>query len=227
MVRRIRCRLDEVYRYVRVTYTFILLFFRTQTHLHFTIGCSCWRHIVSISLCGVIVARLSPDAYIQMALQLAWYRSRGTFTATYETVLTRLFDRGRTETIRTLTADSRAWVLAMDNESSSVRPFRSISLEIRNLMFTRCRSQLRSRFALLRLAIQTHTSLTRSGATGKGIDRHLLGLRLMLRPDEGEKSDLFEDGVFGESQSWKLSTSGLSAGYLFRGTGCVFVFCSA
>lgn len=66
-------------------------------------------------------AKLSPDAYIQMAMQLAWYRTRGEFTATYETALTRLFLNGRTETIRTLTKDSRAFVLAMDDSSSSVR----------------------------------------------------------------------------------------------------------
>ncbi|TFY56886.1 hypothetical protein EVG20_g8755 [Dentipellis fragilis] len=140
-------------------------------------------------------AQLPPDAYLQMALQLAWYRTRGSFTATYETVLTRVFDRGRTETLRTLTADSRAWVLAMVNPSTS----------------------LAQRFELLRRAIQTHTRLTREAATGKGIDRHLLGLWLMLR--EGEESDLFKDELFAQSQEWKLSTSGLSAGPLFRGTG--------
>lgn len=56
-----------------------------------------------------------------MALQLAWHRTRGEFTATYETVLTRLFKHGRTETIRALSADSRAWVLAMDDPHSPVR----------------------------------------------------------------------------------------------------------
>ena len=65
---------------------------------------------------------MAPDAYIQMALQLAWYRTRGDFTATYETALTRLFKHARTETIRTLTADSRAWVLAMGDPECPVRP---------------------------------------------------------------------------------------------------------
>lgn len=46
----------------------------------------------------------------------------------------------------------------------------------------------------------------------------------MMRPDEGEKSELFDDEVFAESQTWKLSTSGLSAGHLFRGTGYVLSF---
>ncbi|KAI0635930.1 acyltransferase ChoActase/COT/CPT [Trametes polyzona] len=142
-------------------------------------------------------ACLSPDAYIQMAMQLAWYRTRGEFTATYETVLTRLFKHARTETIRTLTSDSRAWVLSMADPSASNE----------------------TRLALLRRALQTHTQLTREAATGRGIDRHLLGLRLMLRTDAGERHPLFEDELFARSQTWKLSTSGLSAGYQFRGTG--------
>ena len=68
-------------------------------------------------------ALLSPDAYIQMALQLAWYKCRGEFTATYETALTRMFAKGRTETIRTFTSDSRAWVLSMVDLRSSVCAF--------------------------------------------------------------------------------------------------------
>jgi Choline/Carnitine o-acyltransferase len=58
-----------------------------------------------------------------MAFQLAWYKTRGEFTATYETALTRMFAHGRTETIRTLTADSRAWVLSMVDREASVCPF--------------------------------------------------------------------------------------------------------
>ena len=76
---------------------------------------------------------------------------------------------------------------------------------------------------LLRRAIQTHTRLSREAATGRGIDRHLLGLRLMMRPETGERAALFEDPLFERSQEWKLSTSALSAGDLFRGTGCVFL----
>ena len=39
----------------------------------------------------------------------------------------------------------------------------------------------------------------------------------MLR--DGERAALFEDPLFERSQTWKLSTSALSAGYLIRGTG--------
>ncbi|KAG6910853.1 hypothetical protein DXG01_007169 [Tephrocybe rancida] len=143
------------------------------------------------------IAKLGPDAYIQMVLQLAWYKARGEFTATYETVLTRMFKHGRTETLRTLTRDSRAWVLAMADPKST--------MEARHAAFQR--------------AIRTHSRLTKEAATGRGIDRHLLGLRLMLRSQDGEQVPLFDDEMFERSQQWKLSTSGLSAGHLFRGTG--------
>ena len=82
-------------------------------------------------------------------------------------------------------------------------------------------AQSATRLEHLRRAVQTHTALTRQAATGRGIDRHLLGLRLMLRADEGESHPLFEDALFSRSQTWKLSTSGLSAGFQFRGTGLV------
>ena len=43
----------------------------------------------------------------------------------------------------------------------------------------------------------------------------------MMRPEADEQAALFDDALFGRSQEWKLSTSALSAGELFRGTGCV------
>jgi hypothetical protein len=69
-----------------------------------------------------------------------------------------------------------------------------------------------------------HSRLTKEAATGRGIDRHLLGLQLMLNTNTQESSPLFDDELYGRSQEWKLSTSGLSAGLLFRGTGCVPMF---
>lgn len=54
--------------------------------------------------------QLSPDAYLQMALQLAYYRDAGRFSLTYEASITRLFREGRTETVRPCTVESAAWV---------------------------------------------------------------------------------------------------------------------
>ena len=40
--------------------------------------------------------RSSPDTFIQMIIQLAYYRLHGRPTSTYETAMTRLFYHGRT-----------------------------------------------------------------------------------------------------------------------------------
>ncbi|QRV75282.1 carnitine O-acetyltransferase [Ceratobasidium sp. AG-Ba] len=140
-------------------------------------------------------AKVSPDAYIQLAMQLAWYKQRGEFTATYETASTRLFKHGRTDVIRTYSSDTRAFVKAM------VDPLASRETKL----------------AALQQAATSHNSYTRDASTGKGCDRHLFGLKQMLRP--GESSPLFEDELFSKSAEWKLSTSGLSAGERFLGTG--------
>lgn len=64
--------------------------------------------------------RVSPDAYIQMALQLAYYRDAGRFSLTYEASMTRLFREGRTETVRPCTIESAAWVKSMADGTTSV-----------------------------------------------------------------------------------------------------------
>lgn len=63
---------------------------------------------------------ISPDAYIQMALQLAYYRDAGKFSLTYEASMTRLFREGRTETVRPCTIESAAWVKSMEDKNTTV-----------------------------------------------------------------------------------------------------------
>ncbi|KAI1237972.1 hypothetical protein IHE44_0014070 [Lamprotornis superbus] len=50
--------------------------------------------------------KTSPDAFVQLALQLAHYRDMGKFSLTYEASMTRLFREGRTETVRSCTVES-------------------------------------------------------------------------------------------------------------------------
>ena len=64
--------------------------------------------------CGV-----SPDAYIQMALQIAYFRARGELALTYESSMTRLFRLGRTETVRALTTDLARFVESMHDPAVS------------------------------------------------------------------------------------------------------------
>ena len=56
---------------------------------------------------------LSPDAYMQMAFQLAQYKLHGHAAATYESTQTRAFAYGRTEVTRSCSVESLRWVKAM------------------------------------------------------------------------------------------------------------------
>jgi carnitine O-acetyltransferase len=69
------------------------------------------------------LAKVSPDSFIQQALQLAWYKDQEYASATYESASTRGFLHGRTETIRSVTTDSRAFVKAMLDTKFDVSPF--------------------------------------------------------------------------------------------------------
>ncbi|KAF9243394.1 acyltransferase ChoActase/COT/CPT [Melanogaster broomeanus] len=150
---------------------------------------------------GEEVKRLSnqPDPIVQLALQLAYFRLHSRPTPVYETSLTRIFQHGRTETIRSFTMESYAFLRGCVGwkGSSAERSEPPPHLH-----------------SLLRSALRAHSSLTRSAMTGQGIDRHLLGLHI-----SGDTAPLFEDSVFKQSQEWRLSTSGLSEGWWFRGTG--------
>ena len=56
---------------------------------------------------------MSPDAYAQMAMQLAYYRLNGKPCGTYESIMTRGFLHGRTEVGRSCSVDSLAFCTAM------------------------------------------------------------------------------------------------------------------
>ena len=88
---------------------------------------------------SLTTARVSPDAFIQQALQLAWYRDQGYATATYETASTRMMLHGRTDVIRTLSVESRDFVKAMLNEKATVRVFR------RHMLMKGCRAISKAR----------------------------------------------------------------------------------
>lgn len=63
---------------------------------------------------------VSPDAYVQCALQLAYHKDCGKFALTYESSMTRLFRHGRTETVRPLTKECAAFVTAMLDSTCAV-----------------------------------------------------------------------------------------------------------
>ncbi|RIA95026.1 acyltransferase ChoActase/COT/CPT [Glomus cerebriforme] len=145
-------------------------------------------------------ANCSPDAYMQMVIQLAYFMTHKKVVPTYETGSTRQFLHGRTDTIRTLSVESKAFVEGMGSGSLTAQ----------------------QKYDLLQSATKAHSAYTRDVSNGKGCDRHLFGLRLLLR--EGESHQLFTEPIFAKSQEWLLSTSGLGAGNRLSGSGfgCVY-----
>ncbi|KAI1297337.1 Carnitine O-acetyltransferase mitochondrial [Mortierella claussenii] len=131
--------------------------------------------------------KMSPDAYVQMALQLAYYRKHGELVATYESAATRKYRHGRTETARSCSNESKAFCEAMDNPDAS----------------------LKARATACRAAVARHAQYTAWAVDGQAVDRHLLGLRLIRQQDE-EAAAMFSDPVFARTCRWRLSTSQIS-----------------
>lgn len=154
-----------------------------------------------------------------MAMQLAWYRQNGTVVSTYETGLTRLFKHGRTDVIRTLSQESYRWVQAMTSAAIKTEVSPSFLSPLSHTLYSSL-SDLSNLIkpgavhALMVDAIAAHNRYTKDVSLGRGIDRHLLGLRLQHRPEtDGALPLLLSDEMFSESSGSELSTSGLSAGH--------------
>ncbi|KAH6635195.1 acyltransferase ChoActase/COT/CPT [Chaetomium sp. MPI-SDFR-AT-0129] len=139
--------------------------------------------------------KCSPDAYVQMIIQLAYFKLYGKNRPTYESAATRRFQQGRTETCRSVSEDSAAWCRAMGDESADNE----------------------TRIALFRKAVASHIEYISAASDGKGVDRHLFGLKRLLEPGQ-EVPAIYADPAFGYSSSWYLSTSQLSSEY-FNGYG--------
>lgn len=139
--------------------------------------------------------KCSPDAYVQLTIQLAYHKMYGKNRPTYESAATRRFQQGRTETCRTVSDDSVAFCDAMADPS--IPPEKCAEL--------------------FRKAVDAHVQYISDAADGKGVDRHLFGLKKLL--GEGEQVPaIFMDPAFAYSGKWYLSSSQLSSEY-FNGYG--------
>ncbi|KAI3402263.1 hypothetical protein diail_192 [Diaporthe ilicicola] len=139
--------------------------------------------------------KCSPDAYVQMIIQLAYHKMYGKNRPTYESAATRRFQQGRTETCRTVSDASVAWCNAMADHGADDK----------------------TKVALFRDAIAGHLEYITAASDGKGVDRHLFGLKKLLAPGE-EVPEIYKDPAYAYSSSWYLSTSQLSSEF-FNGYG--------
>lgn len=71
-------------------------------------------------------------------------------------------------------------------------------------------SQDEERFQKFTTAVKAHLTYAAACADGQGVDRHLFGLKKLLK--EGETlPQLYQDEMYGISSTWKLSTSQISS----------------
>ncbi|XDV50401.1 hypothetical protein PO909_019463 [Leuciscus waleckii] len=130
--------------------------------------------------------KMSPDAYVQVALQFAFYRCHGRLVSTYESASIRRFQEGRVDNIRSSTPEALAFVKAMANSSKITDA---------------------EKMEMLRTAIKAQTNFTILAITGMAIDNHLLGLREIAKELKLEKPELFSDATYATSIQFILSTS--------------------
>lgn len=139
--------------------------------------------------------KCSPDAYVQMVIQLAYHKFYGKNRPTYESAATRRFQQGRTETCRSVSEESVAFCNAMADPNVSAEE---------------CRKKLLA-------AINSHVEYITAASDGKGVDRHLFGLKKLIKEGE-EVPEIFKDPAFSYSSTWYISSSQLSSEY-FNGYG--------
>jgi len=139
--------------------------------------------------------KLSPDAIMQLAFQMAYFRQNGKFVPTYESCSTAAFKHGRTETIRPA---SNATVACAEAFQKSHR------------------AGVEEMADRIRRAADWHSKLTKEAAMGQGFDRHLFALRLMAE-STGKVPDIFQDPAYKQINHIILSTSTLSSPALMLG----------
>lgn len=70
------------------------------------------RHLSGVSKSAIKAKKYSPDAFVQMIYQAAYYQLTGEFRSVYEAVSSRTYYQGRTESVRPVSEESVAFVKA-------------------------------------------------------------------------------------------------------------------
>ncbi|KAK7690110.1 hypothetical protein QCA50_006758 [Cerrena zonata] len=117
--------------------------------------------------------KASPDAWAQLVKQLAFQKMFNRPGVCYESCQTRKYQLGRTEVIRSASNESKAWTEAMIDPNQTDE----------------------HRAALFRKAVTRHLQYAAWAADGQGVDRHLFGLKKVLK--EGEPvPQIYTDPAF-------------------------------
>nr|QQY02527.1 choline O-acetyltransferase [Cryptocotyle lingua] len=129
---------------------------------------------------------MSPDSFIQLALQLAHYKLHNCLVPTYESASTRRFLLARVDNIRACSMPALEWCKAMTGQTEATTD---------------------EKIRLLRKAMEWQTEIMLETILGHGVDNHLLGLR-QIAVERGQKlPEIFTDETYMEANRFRLSTS--------------------
>ncbi|XP_011049382.1 PREDICTED: choline O-acetyltransferase isoform X2 [Acromyrmex echinatior] len=145
--------------------------------------------------------RVSPDSYIQLALQLTYFRLHGKLVATYESAGIRRFALGRVDCIRAASPEALGWAKAMcqgDPHGQMNQP--------NNAMDGSPKRAERIK-ELFDLAVQRQTKEMNDNIHGQGIDNHLMGLRYVAKEAGEPIPEIFTDEAYAIVNHFALSTS--------------------
>lgn len=180
---------------------------------------SAWGHLLTYSKYGkneIKAMKIHPDTFFQVALQIAAFKTHKRALSTYETATTRGHYHGRTETVRSCTAESLELAKAVLDGQSSAEELGQ----------------------LLRKAVDRHNQLMELGKVNSGCDRHLFGLQMLARELGWKEPLIFSDPAFAKSGgngNFELSTSlcgytevsGACAPMVPHGYGVFYSVCSS
>jgi carnitine O-acetyltransferase len=129
---------------------------------------------------------MSPDAFVQMAYQLAHRRAKGLTGATYESIATRQFRHGRTEAMRVVTPEVLTFVSTMDDPDADDD----------------------ARRAAFRTAAAAHVARAKQCQSGAAPEQHLWELqRLARRRGTPEPPAIYDSPAWLVMRDDYLSTS--------------------
>ncbi|KAG5507112.1 hypothetical protein JKF63_05858 [Porcisia hertigi] len=162
-----------------------------HTEFLFNVGSQVDLHVVRYSRYGREVPKgvgCSPDAWVQMAIQLAHYFDQGGHLGlVYESVPQHMFVKGRTEAVRSVTDVSSTFVKAMasaegSDDAMSVEEKRSLLID----------------------ACARHEQAVQEAVAGQAVDRHLFAL-FMASVSQETPSDFLTTAF--RKTKWKVSSA--------------------
>jgi len=166
-----------------------------------------------------------PDAYVQMAIQLAAYRLFGTFTAGFAGCTGRYFMHGRTQSIRSVSRFSKLFIQSVSKTSKRD----SQNSETR-----------KNRLELFRAATRSYQNYRNEALKGKDVDNFLFGLSMLICEND-KVPTLFKNPLYLRSNYWRVCTSslpyllcirsqvhdGIAIGYQLKASSCLFTITSS